>query len=126
MTKQLKTSVAIDQEGLGTDYRKQISGSKGKRLLWFLLVPALLACSAFVTAYARRATTKSLAATTKTLALENVNVIHAELGSRVTDLTVPGTVQAFSESPSMPESTGTSAFGMPILARTCEKASFSR
>jgi RND family efflux transporter MFP subunit len=99
MTKQLKTSVAVDQEPSHTDQRKQISSSKGKRLLWLLLVPALLACFAFVTAYARRSTTKSLAATTKTLALENVNVIHPQPGSRVTDLTVPGFAQAFSDSP---------------------------
>ena len=43
--------------------------------------------------------TQSLTATTRTLALQNVNVVHAELGSPVTELTVPGTVQAFSESP---------------------------
>jgi RND family efflux transporter MFP subunit len=63
------------------------------------VIPALLASCAVVTAYARRASNAGLAATTKTLALQNVNVIHAELGSPVTDLTVPGTVQAFSESP---------------------------
>src|SRR5260370_880130 len=73
--------------------------SSGKRVLWFLVSPALLACSAFVTAYARRSSNASLAATTKTLALQNVNVIHAELGSPTTELTVPGTAQAFSESP---------------------------
>jgi RND family efflux transporter MFP subunit len=99
MTKQLQTSATIDQGPSDTDQRTTASRSKGKRLLWFLVIPALLACSAFVTAYARRTTNKSLAATTKTLALENVNVIHAELGSPVTDLTVPGFVQAFSDSP---------------------------
>jgi RND family efflux transporter MFP subunit len=99
MTKQLETSVAIDQGSSSTDQKKQASRSKGKRLLWFLVIPALLACSAFVTASARRTSNKSLAATTKTLALQNVNVIHAEPGSPVTDLTVPGFVQAFSESP---------------------------
>src|SRR6202171_367916 len=96
--KQLETSAAVDREPWGPDQQKQASGSKGKRLLWFLVIPALLACFAFVTAYARRKSNESLAATTKTLALQNVNVIHAELGSPVTDLTVPGTVQAFSES----------------------------
>jgi RND family efflux transporter MFP subunit len=99
MTKQLETSVVIDQGPSGTTQQKQGSRSKGKPLLWFLVIPALLACSALVTAYARRASNASLTATTKTLALQNVNVIHAELGSPVTDLTVPGTVQAFSESP---------------------------
>jgi RND family efflux transporter MFP subunit len=99
MTEQLETLAAIDQGPLVPDPQKPASRRKGKRLLWFLVIPALLACSALVTAYARRASNESLAATTKTLALQNVNLIHAELGSPATDLTVPGTVQAFSESP---------------------------
>src|ERR1700738_2337869 len=99
MTKQLESSVAIDQGPWGTEQQKPASPSRGKRLLWFLLVPALLACSAFATTFARRATDSRLASTTKTIALQNVNVIHAELGSPVTDLTVPGFVQAYSESP---------------------------
>ena len=99
MNKQLETSVVTDQELSGTVPRKPRSGSDAKRLLWFLVIPALLVCSAFVTAYARRASNQSLAETTRTLAPQNVNVIHAQLGSPVTDVTVPGTVQAFSESP---------------------------
>jgi len=99
MNKQLETSAKIDQGPSGTAPQKPTSRSNGKRLLWFLVIPALLACSAFVTANGRRTSNQSLATTTKTLALQNVNVIHAELGSPVTDLTVPGTVQAFSESP---------------------------
>jgi RND family efflux transporter MFP subunit len=70
-----------------------------KRLLWFLIIPLVLACSALVTAFARRASNESVTATTKTLAMQNVTVVHPALGSPVTDLTVPGTVQAFSESP---------------------------
>ena len=105
MNKQSENSVKIDpavkveQGTSGTDRQKPGSGSNGKRLLWFLVIPALLACSALLTVYARRTTNASLVASSKTLALQNVNVIHAELGSPVTDLTVPGTVQAFSESP---------------------------
>ncbi len=99
MTKQLETSPAIDQAPSGTDPQKQASISKGRRLLWFLVVPALLVCGAFVAAYARRASNNSLAATTKTLALQNVNVIHPQQGSPVTDVTVPGFVQAFSDAP---------------------------
>jgi RND family efflux transporter MFP subunit len=99
MTKQLETSVKTDQGPSNVDQQKQAPHPKGKRLLWFLAIPALLACSAFVSAYTRRASNESLAATTRTLAPQNVNVIHAELGSPVSDLTVPGTVQAFSESP---------------------------
>jgi RND family efflux transporter MFP subunit len=70
-----------------------------KRLLWFLIIPVVLAGSALVTARARRANDASVVATTKTLAMQNVAVVHATLGSPVTDLTVPGIVQAFSESP---------------------------
>jgi len=99
MSEQLNTSVTIHQGRLDKAPQKPAPRSKGKRLLWFLVIPALLACSAFVTAYARRTSNAGLAATTETLALQNVNVIHAELGSPVTDVTVPGTVQAFSESP---------------------------
>jgi RND family efflux transporter MFP subunit len=99
MNEQLKTSVAIDQEPSGTVPQKPAPRQNGRRLLWFLVIPALLACSAFVTAYARRSSNASLAATTRTLALQNVNVIHAQLGSPTTELAVPGTVQAFSESP---------------------------
>jgi RND family efflux transporter MFP subunit len=99
MTQQLENSVTINKDSSNTEQPKQTSRSKGKLLLWFLVIPALLACFAVVTVYARRSSNKSLAATTNTLALQNVNVIHAELGSPVTNLTVPGTVQAFSESP---------------------------
>jgi RND family efflux transporter MFP subunit len=99
MNPHLETSVAINKNSSNTEHPKQTSRSKGKLLRWFLVVPAVLACFAVVTAYARRSSNKSLAATTTTLAAQNVNVIHAELGSPVTDLTVPGTVQAFSESP---------------------------
>jgi RND family efflux transporter MFP subunit len=99
MNTQVETSATTEQKPSGTGQPKQTSRSKGKRLLWFLVIPALLACSAIVTVHARRTSNANLAATTKTIALQNVNVIHAELGSPVTDLTVPGTVQAFSESP---------------------------
>jgi RND family efflux transporter MFP subunit len=111
MTQQPDTSVAAHQGPpedqvppadlgrSGADQQKQAPRSKGHQLLWLLMIPALLVLSAFVTAHARRMGDQSLTATTKILALQNVNVVHAELGSPVTDLTVPGTVQAFSESP---------------------------
>ncbi len=98
MTTQLDSTVGKDQFP-GPNQQTPPRPAKGKRLLWFLVVPVLLACSALLTAYARRTSSATLAATTATLASQNVNVIHAELGSPVTDLTVPGTVQAFSESP---------------------------
>jgi RND family efflux transporter MFP subunit len=63
------------------------------------VIPVVLACSALLTARARRASNQTVVATTGTLATQNVTVVHATPGSPVTDLTVPGTVQAFSESP---------------------------
>jgi RND family efflux transporter MFP subunit len=99
MTEQLEAPVAEDRERPATGDQRQSPRSQEKRLLWFLAIPAALACSALVTVHARRASNDSVAATTKTLALQNVNVVHAELGSPVADMTVPGTVQAFSESP---------------------------
>jgi RND family efflux transporter MFP subunit len=89
MTQQIENSLATGQP----------TSAKGKRLLWLFVIPAVLACAAFVTAYARHASSENLAATTKTLAPQNVSVIHPELGSPVTDVTVPGFVQAYSESP---------------------------
>jgi len=99
MNRQLENSVTPDQGASGTEHEKQTSRAKGKRLPWLLVIPALLACSAFITAHARRTSNESLKASTKTLALQNVNVIHPELGGPVNDLTVPGFAQAFSESP---------------------------
>jgi RND family efflux transporter MFP subunit len=99
MTTHVETSATSEYKVSDTNQPKQASHSKGKRLLWFLVIPVLLACAALATVHARRTSNASLAATTKTIALQNVNVIHAETGSPVTDLTVPGTVQAFSESP---------------------------
>src|ERR1700730_9510061 len=110
MTQQVDASMPIDQgpavgqgpamdQGHAIDGPKPAPRSKGRRLLWLLVIPALLVLSALVTAHARRTGDQSLTATTKTLALQSVSVVHAELGSPVTDLTVPGTVQAFSESP---------------------------
>jgi RND family efflux transporter MFP subunit len=89
MTQQLENVSATNQP----------TSAKGKRLLWFLVIPAVLACSAFVSVYARHASSETLAATTKVLAPQNVSVIRPELGSPATDLTVPGFVQAYSESP---------------------------
>jgi len=106
MTHESETSPSTPQEPSGTEQSPpaqpaapHASPPKRRRLLWFLVIPVVLACSGLVTARARRASHESVVATTKTLAMQNVAVVHATLGSPVTDLTVPGTVQAFSESP---------------------------
>src|SRR6195952_2545255 len=73
--------------------------TNGTRLLWFLLVPALLATSAFFAAQARLKTSQQLQTTTKSLEVQTVNVIHPQRGTASSDLTLPGMIQAFSQSP---------------------------
>jgi RND family efflux transporter MFP subunit len=71
----------------------------GMRLLWFLLIPVVLAISAIFGAQARQRQSQQLAGTTKSLELQTVNVIHPQRGKSSSDLTLPGMIQAFSQSP---------------------------
>ena len=83
-------------EGSEKEQHTQLSG---KRLLWFLLVPAVLVTSAFMGTKARQKTSQQLNATTKSLEVQTVNVIHPQRGKSSSDLTLPGMIQAFSQSP---------------------------
>jgi len=69
------------------------------RLLWFLLVPVVLTTSAFFGSQARQRQSQQLAATTRSLEVQTVGVIHPQRGQTTSDLTLPGMIQAFSESP---------------------------
>ena len=71
----------------------------GKRLLWFFFIPLLLATSAFFVAQARQKVSQQLVGTTKSLEVQTVNVIHPQRGKSSSDLTLPGMIQAFSQSP---------------------------
>src|SRR5882672_885971 len=71
----------------------------GKRLLWFLLIPVGLAVSAFYGAQARQEQSQQLVGTTKSLEVQTVSVIHPQRGQTSSDLTLPGMIQAFSQSP---------------------------
>lgn len=71
----------------------------GKRLLYFLLVPAVLITCAFIGSKARQKTSQQLKTTTQTLEVQTVNVIHPQQGKPSSDLTLPGMIQAFSQSP---------------------------
>jgi RND family efflux transporter MFP subunit len=71
----------------------------GKRLLYFLLVPAVLITCAFIGSKARQKTSQQLKATTQTLEVQTVNVIHPQQGKSSSELTLPGMIQAFSQSP---------------------------
>jgi RND family efflux transporter MFP subunit len=79
--------------------KEQHTHLSGKRLLWFLLVPAVLVTSAFMGTKARQKTSHQLNATTKSLEVQTVNVIHPQRGKSSSDLTLPGMIQAFSQSP---------------------------
>jgi RND family efflux transporter MFP subunit len=77
----------------------QFSPRSGKRLLWFLMLPLLLGVSAFFTARGRQHREQELATATKALQVQPVHVVHAERGKSSSDLTLPGMIQAFSQSP---------------------------
>jgi RND family efflux transporter MFP subunit len=75
------------------------SPRSGRRLLWFLMIPVVLAASAFFDTRARQQQSQTLARTTRSLEVQTVNVIHPQRGQSSSDLTLPGMIQAFSQSP---------------------------
>src|SRR5207253_11205006 len=75
------------------------SRRSGRRLLWFLLVPVVLATGSFFVARARLTENQQLVGTTQSLEVQTVNVIHPQRGKSSSDLTLPGMIQAFSQSP---------------------------
>jgi len=79
--------------------RDQSSG-KGSRVftILFLVVAALVVLGA-VTLFQRRTQYQALAKETETLAIPTVAVIHASVESAEEDLVLPGTMQAYVESP---------------------------
>jgi cytoskeletal protein RodZ len=58
------------------------SPRSGKRLLWFLVIPVVLAASAFFGVQARQQQSQQLADTTNSLEVQPVNVIHPGAASR--------------------------------------------
>jgi RND family efflux transporter MFP subunit len=86
-------------KNLETSDQDQRLRRNGLRLLWFLLIPVVLAGSSFFVARARQKETEQLGVTTKSLVVQTVSVIHPQRGSASSDLTLPGMIQAFSQSP---------------------------
>jgi RND family efflux transporter MFP subunit len=84
---------------LETPDKDQRPRQSGLRLLWFLLIPAVLAGSSFFVARARQKDTQQLGTATRSLEVQTVNLIHPKRGSSSSNLTLPGMLQAFSESP---------------------------
>jgi RND family efflux transporter MFP subunit len=77
----------------------QHSPRSGMRLLWFLLIPLVLATSAYFGAQARQMQSQQLAGTTKSMESQPVTVIHPQRSKPSAELTLPGMIQAFSQSP---------------------------
>jgi RND family efflux transporter MFP subunit len=77
----------------------QHSPRSAKRLLWFLAAPLLLAGSAFFGLQARQQQSQQLTNVTKSLAVQPVSLIHPDRGKSSSDLSLPGMIQAFSQSP---------------------------
>jgi RND family efflux transporter MFP subunit len=69
------------------------------RIKWFLLIPVALCVSGAITLFLRAQDSKKLTTTTHALEAEQVTVIHAQQSAPVTDLALPATLQAYSDSP---------------------------
>jgi RND family efflux transporter MFP subunit len=66
---------------------------------WFLLIPVVLCLSGLITFFLRAQDSKKLITTTQANQAESVAVIHPQEGPQDTDLAVPATLQAYSDSP---------------------------
>ena len=69
------------------------------RILWFLVVPIALCCFGAITFLVRAQSERKLVATTQASAIESVSIIHAQPSPLETDLALPATLEAFSDSP---------------------------
>ncbi len=76
------------------------------RLLWFVLPIVTLAIGALFTVRSKAASERRVAATTRSLAVQHVSVIHPVRGNPVTELSLPGTTEAFIESPIFARTSG--------------------
>jgi RND family efflux transporter MFP subunit len=66
---------------------------------WFLSIPAALAILGGLTFYLRAHSSEALAAVTQTMQAEPVNVMHPQVNKSDNDLSLPSTLQAYSDSP---------------------------
>jgi RND family efflux transporter MFP subunit len=89
----------VKNKGAEISEKDQPLPRSGKRLLWFLLIPVVLGASSFLVTRERQKTTQQLGATTKSLEVQTVNIIHPQRGESSSDLTLPGMIEAFSQSP---------------------------
>jgi RND family efflux transporter MFP subunit len=76
-----------------------MTNQTGRRLLWFVLIPTVLATAAFFSTQSREKKDQQLATITKSMEAQPVNVIHPQRGKASSELTLPGMIQALSQSP---------------------------
>ena len=78
-----------------------VSSSTGhsRRILWFLVVPGALCLFGAITLFLRAESQKKLVTTTQAMEVQSVSVIHAQPSPPETDLALPATLQAYSDSP---------------------------
>jgi RND family efflux transporter MFP subunit len=82
-------------------YRMQLTPTsiQTKRLAWFLAPVLFLAIGGAFTLRSRVASEAQVVAVTKTLAVQHVSVVHPKRGDSETQVSLPGTIEAFTESP---------------------------
>ena len=79
---------------------QEVRSSPGRsHILWFLVVPGALCLFGTITFFLRAQSEKKQDATTQALEDESVSVIHAQPSPPETDLALPATLQAYSDSP---------------------------
>ena len=86
--------------------RLHVEKRQARRLVWFLVPILVLAVAGFFTLQSRAATDERVAAVTKTLAIQHVSVVHPVRGSAAMELSLPGTMEAFNESPVFARTSG--------------------
>jgi RND family efflux transporter MFP subunit len=81
------------------DEKQQQPRPGARRLLWFVAPIVVLGIGALLTVRSKAASEANVEAATKTLATQHVSVVHPARGNPVTELDLPGTTEAFIESP---------------------------
>src|ERR1700733_13971351 len=98
-----KQSHPLTYEALMTDQTKfsqqSSSGPAPGRIKWFLLIPVVLCLCGWVVLYLRAQREKTLVHSTQALDIEPVSVVHPKHGAPNSDLSLPATLQAYSDSP---------------------------
>jgi RND family efflux transporter MFP subunit len=93
---------AVSPAGAGapsTNLHSSESRTPGTRLLWFLVIPALLCVFGLITLRGRSHSDKVLAANTQASIATPIDVIQANQGEASDEIALPATLQAYDESP---------------------------